>query len=45
VKWTVGIIEVDLMTSEALFILSYREFLLLIQKMNPVYISIFFFEK
>jgi hypothetical protein len=42
VEWTVGIIEVDLMGFEASFVLICKEFLLLIQKTNPV-ISVFFF--
>jgi hypothetical protein len=42
VKWTVGIKEEDLMRSEASFVLSYKEFLLLIQKMNAVTSVLFF---
>jgi hypothetical protein len=44
VKWTFGIIEVDLMKSEASLVLSCKEFLLLMQKMNPV-ICLFSFER
>jgi hypothetical protein len=40
VKWAVVIIEVDLMRFESLFVLSCKEFLLLLQQMNPV-ISVF----